>query len=50
MKKRKKPTPEERAERERRRAEVTRMLEEQIAYLDARIAEQRAREAASEQQ
>jgi hypothetical protein len=40
-KRKKKPTPEERAERERRYNETTRLLEERIAYHRAKIAEER---------
>jgi hypothetical protein len=39
--KRKKMTPEERAEREARSQKVTRMLEERIAYHEAKLEEER---------
>jgi hypothetical protein len=41
QRKRKKTTPEERAEREARGEKVTRMLEERIAYHQAKLREER---------
>jgi hypothetical protein len=42
MKRKKKETPEERAEREARWDRTTRMLEERIAYHEAKLQEERA--------
>lgn len=47
MAKRKKPTPEERAAREARYNETTRLLEERIAYHRARSEEEREKRQAS---
>jgi hypothetical protein len=43
MSKMEKPTPEERAEREARRAKTDRLLLERIAYHEKKIAEERAK-------
>lgn len=47
MSKKKKPTPEERTEREARRAKTDRLLLERIAYHEKKIAEERAKSGAS---
>jgi hypothetical protein len=47
MSQRKKPTPEERAEREARRAKTDRLLLDRIAYHEKKIEEERAKRRAS---